>query len=137
MAAPYYSLLDKCSAAVALYLRDAVPDSASVIYTAKRALDKVPPCVVVNCETAVPEIFWSGRYVADVSIAVSYPPLIEPPSDGLTNTDAQAADTANTADIAASSARRGTVAHAPPPPRHFQFRLRRRGDLVAPGLDSL
>lgn len=40
-------------------------------------------------------------------------------------------------DIAASSARRGIAAYAPPQPRLFQFRLRRKGDLVAPGLDGL
>src|SRR5262245_3373087 len=39
--------------------------------------------------------------------------------------------------IAASFARRGIAVSAPPRPCHFRSRLRRRGDLVALGLDGL
>src|SRR5262249_7920197 len=42
-----------------------------------------------------------------------------------------------TRDIAASFARRGIAASAPPRPCHFRSRLRRRGDLVALSLDGL
>ena len=71
MAAPYYSLLDKASNALALYLRGEIPASASIIHPSKRALEKTPPCVVCEADNATSEILYSGRYIIDAVVTVS------------------------------------------------------------------
>jgi len=70
MTAPYYSLIDKASNALALYLRSELPEQSRIIYPAKRALEKEAPCIICAAETGTPELAYSGRYVIDCTISV-------------------------------------------------------------------